>query len=138
MVVGVRDHINTHTMANLELWLSPASKQASYSTLVFAISTAQHVHNKFNIAATRSGMLLLLRWRQTSSWSASCRQSKCMVSEFIGDGNSSMYPTLLANVPDWGSHQMSQHSPYRRALHCLLQWLLQMLRHQYPSLTPRV
>ena len=61
-----------------------------------------------------------------------------IVSEFIGDGNSSMYPTLLANIPDWGSHQMSQHSPYRRTLHCLLQWLLQMLRHQYPTLTPRV
>ena len=25
---------------------------------------------------------------------------RCM--RFIGDGNSSMYPPLLANVPDWG------------------------------------
>ena len=23
--------------------------------------------------------------------------------QFIGDGDSSVYPTLLANVPDWGS-----------------------------------
>ena len=39
----------------------------------------------------------------TSSWRAFCRQSKCMVLRFIGDGDSSVYPTLVANVPDWGS-----------------------------------
>ena len=75
----------------------------SYCTLAL-------VHKKFpktNIAVTRTGMRLLLRWRRTSSWRALCRQSKCMMLDICGSLEmaiySSVYPTLLANVPDWGS-----------------------------------
>ena len=85
------------------LQLSSASKQGSYCILVSRTGTAQHMHKKFqktNISIAKSGMHLLLGWRWTSSWRASCKQSKCMVSDICGSLEMVIAPYIQ---PFWGS-----------------------------------
>ena len=49
---------------------------------------------KTNIAVTRTGMRLLLRWRRTSSWRALCRQSKCMVLDICSSLEMAIAPCI--------------------------------------------
>ena len=54
------------------------------------------------ISVSRTGITLLLRWKQTSYLKAFEHVSSNMMSFlYIGDGDSSVYPTLISSIP-WG------------------------------------
>ena len=81
--------------------------QATGKLLYFGLgtSTAQLAPNEshqISMPAIRTGMSPPLRWSQTSSWKDSSRAEQMhgvRYKRFVGDGDSSVYPTLIENMP---------------------------------------
>ncbi len=81
-------------------------EMGSYCISEFGTSTVQHVREAFHLRsmyATGIKTGLLQRWRLALSWRGFWRQSRCMgffiATQFVGDGDSSVYSTVL---PGWG------------------------------------
>ena len=57
------------------------------------------------MTAINIGMPLLRKWKSTSLWRGLSKQKKVhglRYTQFVGDGDSSVYPTLIQRVPGWG------------------------------------
>ena len=85
-----------------------AKRRGNCCTLAFATSTAMPELEIFlvtNTPVTRIGLHRPRRWKQTLFWRGFWKLRGSMESDitsFVGDGYSSVHPTLLQNVPGWG------------------------------------